>query len=117
MNKILEPRELDPAMMRHACIAAIGYLTGSSILDQDGIIATLREAVMTPAKPAVKRDWRIGLTVRTKLRSDPLYYERGTVLDVFPTGTAGIHDQDGVLSVKLVGGSTILSPADRWITA
>lgn len=50
MSKILEPNELDPSLMRHACIAAIGYLTGASILEKDGMIATLREAVTTPAK-------------------------------------------------------------------
>lgn len=114
---ILDPDELSPALMRHACLAAIGYLTGGSILDKDGMIAVLREAVTTPGEPAVKRDWRIGLTVKARLRSDELYYERGTIVDVFPSGTAGIDDKNGVLSVKMDGGSTILAPAERFITA
>lgn len=48
INKILEPHELSPAMMRHACIAAVGYLTGASIQNKEQMIATLREAVTTP---------------------------------------------------------------------
>jgi len=116
VSKILDPEELDPALMRHACIAAIGFLTGGSILDKDGMIATLKEAVTTPGK-AAKKDWRIGLTVKARLRSDDLYYERGTIINVFPSGTAGIDDPNGVLSVKMDGGSTILAPAERFITA
>ncbi len=116
MSEILEPHKLDPSLMRHACLAALGYIEGISVLDKAGIVATLKEAVTTPGKPA-KQDWRIGLTVKARLRSDDLYYERGLIVDVFPSGTAGIDDPNGVLSVKMDGGSTILAPAERFITA
>jgi len=47
-SKILEPHELDPGLMRHACIAAVGYLAGGSIQSKEQMITTLREAVTTP---------------------------------------------------------------------
>lgn len=62
-------------------------------------------------------DWRIGLTVKCKYRNHIFYYERAIVLDVLPTGTGGIFDKDGVLKLKLEGGSVILAPADEWMTA
>ena len=64
-----------------------------------------------------KRDWRIGLTVKPKYRSHALYYERGEILDVLPSGTNGIVDRNGVLKLKMSGGSTILAGADEWVTA
>lgn len=66
---------------------------------------------------AEKRDWRVGLTVKPKYRGHPLYYERGTVVEVLPSGTDGIVDRYGVLKIRMSGGSTILAGADDWITA
>lgn len=90
-----------------------------SLLDGlDGV----RGEVMAPAPlpavaPSGKPDWRIGLTVKTKYRTHERYYERGTVRDVHPDGTNGIHDKAGVLRIEIIGGPTILEPADNWVTA
>ena len=65
----------------------------------------------------INKDWRIGLTVKPKYRNDPLRYEQGIVLDVFPSGTNGIIDRYGVLKIKMESGAVILRPADHWITA
>ncbi len=67
-------------------------------------------------RPA-KRDWRTGLSVKTKSRNHPMYYERGIVAAVHPSGHGGLVDKDGVLEIKLVGGSVILGRADEWVTA
>lgn len=64
-----------------------------------------------------KPDWRIGLTVKPKYRTHELHYERGTIRDVHPDGTGGVHDKDGVLKIEMQTGQTILAPADEWVTA
>jgi len=61
-SKILEPHQLDPSLMRHACIAAVGYLAGASIQNKEQIIATLREAVTTPCA-----GWETFNSLRAKL--------------------------------------------------
>lgn len=63
------------------------------------------------------KDWRIGLTVKAKLRSNEMYYERCEVLDVLPSGSGGIVDPDGVLKLKSAGGRVFLNPANEWVTA
>lgn len=62
-------------------------------------------------------DWRIGLTVKPKYRSDPLKYEQGIVLEVLPDGTNGLSGKDGVLKIKMDSGQVILRRADEWMTA
>jgi hypothetical protein len=64
-----------------------------------------------------KRDWRIGLSCKPKYRTHPLYYERGEILDVEPSGTGGIVDPNGVLRIKMQDGKVFLAPADEWVTA
>lgn len=63
-----------------------------------------------------KKDWRIGLTVKPKMRSHPRYYESGEVIEVHPSGTGGIFDKSGVLRIRLHRGLTLLAPADEWVT-
>ncbi len=58
------------------------------------------------------KDWRIGLSVKPKYRP-----EAGVVLDVLPSGTAGIVDETGVLKIRLISGTVILRGADDWVTA
>ncbi len=71
-----------------------------------------------PTPPSGKLDWRIGLTCKPKYRSDPRYYERGTIRDVHPNGTGNIFDDNGVLQIQLIhSGETILARADDWVTA
>lgn len=43
--------------------------------------------------------------------------EAGVVLDVLPSGTAGIVDETGVLKIRLISGTVILRGADDWVTA
>ena len=62
-------------------------------------------------------DWRIGLTVKPKYRTDPRYYERGKIIDVHPSGTGGVFDDAGVLRIKLDAGDVILQRAEDWVTA
>lgn len=83
-------------------------------------IAELRQPMTNEARvqtSELKPDWRIGLTVKAKYRSDPLYYERGKVVDVHGSGFCGIDDKDGVLRIKLDSGNVILSASDKWVTA
>jgi hypothetical protein len=63
------------------------------------------------------KDWRIGLSIKTKYRTHELYYERATIIDVLPDGTGGLSDPTGILKIKLLSGSTILVRADEWVTA
>lgn len=64
-----------------------------------------------------QKDWRIGLTVRPKYRNHPLYYERGIVEAVLPSGTNLIADKDGVLRIRMDSGTVYLGAADDWVTA
>jgi hypothetical protein len=73
---------------------------------------------MLNVPPSGKLDWRIGLTVKPKYRGHELFYERGTVRDVHPSGTGGLSDCDGILRIELVGsGRTFLARASDWMTA
>ena len=73
---------------------------------------------MADAEQAPKPDWRIGLSCKSKYRSSQHYYDGGgKILSVWPSGTGGIHDKDGVLKIELAGGSVILAAADQWVTA
>lgn len=66
---------------------------------------------------AKKKDWRIGLSCKVKMRDHPLYYEgHGKIIGVEPSGTGGIVDRDGVLRIEL-NGKVFLAPADDWVTA
>lgn len=69
--KILEPHQLSPGLMRHACIAAVGYLTGSSIQSKEQMIATLREAVTTPCA-----GWETFQSLREQLAAQAAELER-----------------------------------------
>lgn len=66
-----------------------------------------------PTKP----DWRIGLSCKPQMRSHELYYEHGKIVDVAPSGTAGIVDKDGVLKITMDSGRTFWAPARDWMTA
>jgi len=58
-----------------------------------------------------KKDWRIGLSCRPRLRTSEFYYEgNGEILDVLPGG------KNGILKIK-INGKTILCNADDWVTA
>jgi hypothetical protein len=63
------------------------------------------------------KDWRIGLSAKPKFRGHHYYYERGEILDVLPSGTNGVVDADGVLKIRLAGGSVVLEGANQWVTA
>ena len=66
---------------------------------------TQRPSIKSPKAPPqpndhTKPDWRIGLSVKVKYRSHPMYYERGTIIETYPSGTGGIADKDGVIKVQ-----------------
>lgn len=68
------------------------------------------------------RDWRVGLSCKVKNSRHAYYfdsatYDPGEIVAVLPSGTAGITDKDGVLAIKLATGTTILAPANDWMTA
>jgi hypothetical protein len=67
--------------------------------------------------PAPARDWRVGLTVKARLRSNEMHYEPCEVLDVLPSGAGGIVDPAGVLKLKSPAGRVFLNPAGEWVTA
>lgn len=62
-----------------------------------------------------KPDWRIGLTVKPKLRSHALFGRRG-IEAAFPDGWGGLEDETGILQIS-IGGRAILARADEWVTA
>lgn len=63
------------------------------------------------------KDWRIGLSCKPKMRNHELYYERGKIVAVHPSGTGGISDPNGVLTIEMESGRTFLARADDWQTA
>lgn len=63
------------------------------------------------------RDYRVGLTVKPVERGHRLYYEMCHVVDVLPSGAAGVVDPEGVLMIRASGGSVSLEPAGAWRTA
>lgn len=71
------------------------------------------EAMLPLAKP---KDWRIGLSCKPVHRTHQMYYETCHVVDVFPSGTAGIVDPNGVLMIKAVTGRVFLEGASLWTT-
>lgn len=67
----------------------------------------------------IQTDWRIGLTVKPKYQTHLLYGQMvtGKVVASFESGTAGIHDKNGVLAIRLNEKIVALEPADWWVTA
>lgn len=65
----------------------------------------------------MKKDWRIGLSCKPKYRTHELYYERGKIIQVHPSGFGNIVDPDGVLMIEMDSGTVFLDKADNWITA
>lgn len=66
---------------------------------------------------ADRRDWRIGLSVKPKYRDDPLLYEQGEIIAVYPSGFGGVLDENGVLKIRLQSGTVVLRASDQWVTA
>ena len=67
-----------------------------------------------------KPDWRIGLKIQFKYRNDNWYGHTGTILDVFPDGTYGIDDKNGVCVVSVDDRHdtiVLIVAADRLVTA
>lgn len=62
-------------------------------------------------------DWRIGLLVKPKLQQHALFGERGTIIQVHPSGFGNVIDKDGVVMVQMQSGDVILDKSDNWITA
>ncbi len=64
------------------------------------------------------RDWRIGCSCKPKYRHDPLYYERGKIIDVLLSGTGGLDAKHGILQIRMDDtDQVILRRADEWVTA
>lgn len=88
----------------------------SGELDEEIPVDTVKDE-----EGSTTKDWRIGLTVKPKYRNDAEYYHEGIVLDVLPSGTNGIHDDQGVLKIQLDKGSNrgsvVLRGASNWMTA
>lgn len=63
-------------------------------------------------------DWRIGLRVKLKYRSHPLFGMAGRIIEVYPSGTAGIDDKNGVIKVLMNESDyAIVCGADDFVTA
>lgn len=62
-------------------------------------------------------DYRVGLSVKPKYRTHELFYERGWIRGVSPSGTGGVFDDDGVLTIEMESGKVLLAPSNEWITA
>ena len=66
---------------------------------------------------AQQADWRVGLSVKPRLRTHPDYYESmAKVIGVFPSGHGGITDPSGVLMLQR-DNKTFLAPSADWVTA
>lgn len=63
------------------------------------------------------KDWRIGLRCRVKYYTHSMYGTVGTIMDVLPSGTAGLEDPDGLLVIDVSYPFLVLDKADNWITA
>ena len=59
-------------------------------------------------------DPRIGVSVRQLWEEHITKYETGIVIDVAPSGTFGIWDQQGVLKLRMPSGLITLVPASAW---
>ena len=75
------------------------------------------EEYLTMNTEETKKDYRIGLSVKAKYRTADFYYDRGVVVEVYPSGTGGIVDPDGVIAVKHDSGIVRLHGADALVTA
>lgn len=62
-------------------------------------------------------DWRIGLRVKPKYRGHKLFGQIGEVIDCKDSGSYGIDDANGVLSIRMESGDIVVSGADKWVTA
>ena len=64
------------------------------------------------------KDWRIGLSVKVKMRNHALYYEPPhTIINAFPSGYGGLVDKDGVLQLRSASGDVYLQRSQDWMTA
>jgi hypothetical protein len=65
-----------------------------------------------------KPDWRVGIKVKRKRRGATRIEDSyGVVYAVFPSGWGNLHDENGILNIKLNSGREILARADEWMTA
>lgn len=66
-----------------------------------------------------KPDWRIGLKVKPKIRTHVLFGKPGVVREVYPDGSFGVDDQNGVLVIDMGYPFTFLvvEGANEWVTA
>ncbi len=69
-----------------------------------------------PADANTQKDWRIGLRVTPKLRTDSLFSRVGEIVNVLPSGSFGVTDPNGVVVVRILN-ELVISPAERWMTA
>lgn len=70
-----------------------------------------------PVPNEPRKDWRIGLSCKPRLRTHERYYEPpGTIIAVYQSGEGGITDPNGVLRIQQ-GNTTFLARAEDWITA
>lgn len=63
------------------------------------------------------KDWRIGLRCKPKYRGNVLEGVVGTIVDVLPSGTADLMDDNGILVIDVSYPFLVLDKADNWITA
>jgi hypothetical protein len=65
----------------------------------------------------MSEDWRVGLSCKPKYRTHDLYYERGKILKVCPSGTSNLFDKDGILMIEMESGRVFYARSDEWVTA
>lgn len=99
-------------------IVAVGE--GDTIVEaltdlENKLIGKAVDAPKVANKPAA--DWRIGLTVKPKMRTHELHYEQGEVVAILPDGTNGLFDPTGILKIRMQTGRVIVARADEWVTA
>ncbi len=62
----------------------------------------------------VIKDCRMGLRVKPRFKGDRLEHREGTIVDVLPSGTAGLIDADGILAIKMLNGEIVLAESERF---
>ena len=62
----------------------------------------------------VNKDSRIGKKCKPRSDTHQNYRDTCEVVDVFPSGCAGIVDEDGVLMIRCVTGRVFLEQSSLW---
>jgi hypothetical protein len=87
--------------------------------DAEELLQVMNDGLRTAKQlqQQTKPDWRVGLSVKPKYRNSALFYERGIVEAVHPSGWGGLQDDNGILQIRMETGRTIIARSEEWVTA